>query len=231
MRLLVSPLAVIAQKNMVLLNNNSPKMQEIQNRMTEARQRGDMLESAKVGSELQSFMKTRGINPLKNMLPIMAQAPIFMAMFLGIRGMANLPLESMLTGGILWFKDLTIPDQYYLMPLFISTTTFLQFHLGADGAMMTGKSPLIKVMKYGIPVIMLAFTVNFPSVWFCFQFVTNAWWLSKYFFTGYHILLVLEQSDFGDSSKVNSYQTLSKKVWNPRFRNQREESLRSKEGV
>ena len=38
--------------------------------------------------------------------------------------MANLPVESMKTGGILWFHDLTLPDQFYAMPL-LTMATFL----------------------------------------------------------------------------------------------------------
>jgi YidC/Oxa1 family membrane protein insertase len=47
-------------------------------------------------------------------------------MFTGLRGMANLPLESMMHGGLFWFQDLTVPDPYYLLPLLTSTTMFLQ---------------------------------------------------------------------------------------------------------
>lgn len=38
------------------------------------------------------------------MIPMIVQLPIFMSMFFGLKGMANLPLESMMSGGIFWFK-------------------------------------------------------------------------------------------------------------------------------
>lgn len=31
--------------------------------------------------------------------------------------MANLPVESMKTGGTLWFTDLTVADPYYALPV------------------------------------------------------------------------------------------------------------------
>ena len=49
------------------------------------RQRGDILETAKAGADLQTFMKEKNINPLKNMVPIMGQMPIFISMFVGLR--------------------------------------------------------------------------------------------------------------------------------------------------
>lgn len=38
-------------------------------------------------------------------------------MFMGLRGMSSLPLESFKYGGLSWFTDLTLPDQYYILPL------------------------------------------------------------------------------------------------------------------
>lgn len=36
--------------------------------------------------------------------------------------MANVPVESLKTGGILWFEDLTVPDQFYALPIITSLT-------------------------------------------------------------------------------------------------------------
>lgn len=48
--------------------------------------------------------------------------PIFISFFMGLREMASTPVESLKTGGIFWFKDLTLPDQYYAMPIITSLT-------------------------------------------------------------------------------------------------------------
>lgn len=39
--------------------------------------------------------------------------------------MANLPVESMKAGGFAWFVDLTVPDQFYLLPIITSATLAL----------------------------------------------------------------------------------------------------------
>ena len=57
----------------------------------------------------------------------MVQLPIFMSMFFGLRGMANLPLESMMHGGLFWFQDLTVADPFYALPLLTSASLYLQF--------------------------------------------------------------------------------------------------------
>ena len=41
-----------------------------------------------------------------------------------IREMASVPIESMKTGGMLWFSDLTVPDPYYVLPV-LSCLSFM----------------------------------------------------------------------------------------------------------
>ncbi|CAB0011373.1 unnamed protein product [Nesidiocoris tenuis] len=52
-------------------------------------------------------------------------APFFISMFMGIRGMAGAPVQSFHEGGLFWFVDLTLPDQFYLLPLITSATLSL----------------------------------------------------------------------------------------------------------
>ena len=46
--------------------------------------------------------------------------------------MANCPVDSMKTGGLSWFSDLTVPDPYYILPVLTSVTLFIQFYLGVE---------------------------------------------------------------------------------------------------
>ena len=85
-----------------------PKTQQMQVKITEARQHGNHMEVQKLQADLAQYMVKQGISPLKSMLPLFGSAPFFMSMFIGLRGMANLPVESMCNGGFSWFTDLTI---------------------------------------------------------------------------------------------------------------------------
>ena len=164
-RMCTFPLVVMSQRNAAKMSNTMPKMMEIQQKMTDARARGDVYDSAKYGMELQNYMTKHKIHPLKNMVPMLVQAPIFISMFTGLRGMANLPVESMCTGGLYWFTDLTVCDPFYLLPLMTSTTLFLQLKLGADGVSFNHVGPIIgKVLKYGLPSFVFIATMNFPAV-------------------------------------------------------------------
>ena len=126
MRMLMVPVVVMAQRNMAHMNNNMPAMSAIQEKISDARRRGDMFEMAQLTQELQLLTKKRGINPLKNMFPLLMQMPVFMSFFFALRGMTNCPVESMSNGGLFWFENLTLTDPFYILPLMTCCSTYLQ---------------------------------------------------------------------------------------------------------
>ncbi|PZC80482.1 hypothetical protein B5X24_HaOG214639 [Helicoverpa armigera] len=163
-RLVMFPLVIIAQRNSAVMNNNLPEIQLLQLKMTQARQTGNQLESARYAQEMVGFMKEKGLNPLKNMIVPLAQAPLFISFFMGLRGMANCPVESMTYGGLGWFMDLTVPDQFFLLPIITSATLWATIELGVDGGRLEAQN--MQMMRYflrAIPVIMVPFTINFPG--------------------------------------------------------------------
>merc|ERR1719411_1022939 len=99
------------------------------------------------------------------------QLPIFMSMFLALRGMAKLPVLSMKTGGLFWFSNLTLTDPFYLLPILTSSSLFLQLKWGAEGAKLDNMTGGAKYFMMAMPFIMLPFTINFPCAvnfyWFC----------------------------------------------------------------
>jgi len=173
MRLLLFPVVVMAQRNMANMANHSPQLAVLQEKMTDARRRGDMFESAKLGQELQMFMKKKGVNPLKNAVPIFLQIPVFMSFFFALRGMAKCPVESMASGGIFWFEDLTLCDPFYLLPFLTSSTLYLQLRLGAEGARLDMMGPKMKIAMTVLPFIMLPITINFPCAVTFYWCTTN----------------------------------------------------------
>jgi membrane protein insertase Oxa1/YidC/SpoIIIJ len=69
--------------------------------------------------------------------------PFFISFFLGIRGLANYPLESMMYGGTLWFPDLTVADPYYILPVFTAITMFVTMEVCGSS-----NHPIIYFLSY-----------------------------------------------------------------------------------
>lgn len=178
-RSLLFPLVILAQRNAAKMNNYMPELQALQLKMTEARQTGNALDAARYSQEMMMFMRDKQLNPLKNMLVPLAQAPLFISFFMGLRGMANAPVESLKDGGLFWFSNLTVSDPFYLLPIITSTTMWLTIEVGADSARLNAQN--MQIMKYvlrALPVFILPFTVNFPGAilwyWTCSNFISLA---------------------------------------------------------
>jgi len=176
MRMLMIPAVVMAQRNVANMNNNTPQLAALQEKITDARRRGDMFEMAQLTQEMQKFMQKGGINPMKNMLPVALQMPVFMSFFFGLRGMANCPVDSMASGGALWFENLLITDPYYLLPAVTCISTYLQLRSGAEGAKLDTMGPKMKVAMTALPIVMFPFIMNFASgvtfYWACTNIIS-----------------------------------------------------------
>lgn len=173
-RTIIFPLVILAQRNAAKMNNNMPQMQVLQLKMTEARQSGNQIESARYAQEMVQFMRDKNLNPLKNLLVPLAQAPVFISFFIGLRGMANVPIDSLHTGGLFWFVDLTVPDQFFLLPLITSATLYLTIELGTDSAKLSSQN--LQTMKYvlrALPVVIFPFIMNFPGAILCYWASSN----------------------------------------------------------
>ena len=97
-------------------------MQKLQVQAQMASIRGNHDEATFANSALNNYMLVNNCHPLKTFLPIMSQAIFFTSMFFGIRGMVGAPVQSLTTGGILWFPDLTLADPTFILPILTAST-------------------------------------------------------------------------------------------------------------
>ena len=99
---------------------------QLQNKMNDAKQRGDILEQGQAGLDLQKFMKEKNISPFRNAIPLFAQGVVFLSFMGALRGMSNCPVPSLTSGGLLWFTDFTEMDPYFALPILTSCAIMLQ---------------------------------------------------------------------------------------------------------
>lgn len=173
-RLLVFPAAIYAQKNMAALSNVMPQMMSLQKRMSDARKLGNEVEAMHYARELQTLLREKKVNPLKNFLTPAVQMPVFISFFLALRGMANLPIDSLHSGGALWFIDLTVPDPHYLLPLATSLTLLATVEVGLDTGMTPNQMPVyFKYIFRAMPVVMFPVIIHFEGIILVYWLSTN----------------------------------------------------------
>ena len=105
--------------------------------------------------ETMALYKRNKVNPLGGCLPSLLQMPIWFALFRTLRAspeLYNAPFFG-------WIKDLSNPDPYFVTPLIMGVTMFLQQKMTP----MTGDSQQAKMMLYFMPVMFTAMMLFLPS--------------------------------------------------------------------
>jgi YidC/Oxa1 family membrane protein insertase len=201
-RILLIPLFVKQIKSQRALTALQPQMKAIQNKYKDDRQ--------KQSEELMKLYKEHKTNPLASCFPILAQAPIFFALFRVLNGLrGETPtgfgvlkgetelLESAagaqffgapISETFLGSDSLTVKIVTVFLIAFMSGTTFTtQRQLMVKGMpKMDSKNNMMlqqqKIMLYLFPVIFAVSGVNFPVGVLIYWSTTNLWtWGQQYY--------------------------------------------------
>jgi len=199
-RTLLIPLFVKQIKSQRALTALSPEMKKIQQKYKDDRQ--------KQSEELMKLYKTHKTNPLSSCFPILAQAPIFFALFTVLNGIGKNPpqargtftpelaqqaaeakflgapiSETFLGSGNLTTQIVTV----FLIALMSLTTFTTQRQLMVKGMpkMDTSNNMMLqqqKILLYLFPIIFAVTGVNFPVGVLIYWSTTNLWtWGQQYY--------------------------------------------------
>ncbi|HWO21908.1 MAG TPA: membrane protein insertase YidC, partial [Kofleriaceae bacterium] len=126
----------------------SPQMKVLQERYKEDRQRLQV--------ETMALYKQHNVNPIAGCLPIVLQMPIWIALYRMLSSAGELYQEPFIPG---WIDDLTNTDPYYVLPVILVITMFLQARMQPA----TGDSRQQKFLQYGMPLMFGVMSFFFPS--------------------------------------------------------------------
>jgi len=111
-KVVLSPLQIIQIRSMVKMRRLQPKIQEIQERYKNDRN--------KLGMEMMQLYKKERFNPFAGCFPLLPQIPIFLAMFWVTREAFEFRGES-----FLWIPDLAESDPYLITPVLMGLMMYL----------------------------------------------------------------------------------------------------------
>ncbi|KAF7638956.1 hypothetical protein Mgra_00001481 [Meloidogyne graminicola] len=150
-----------------------PQIEKFRDRLMECKKEGDHMLVHQIMMEQNDFLKKNGISPVKYFPLVSANALIFMSQFFALKGLATSKYPGFQDGGILWFKDLSVGDPYWILPATSAFTLHFALRSGIDVGTLDTFSPLVRqVVLYGFPAIVLVFALQFPSA-LCVYWVTN----------------------------------------------------------
>ncbi|MFZ4063677.1 MAG: membrane protein insertase YidC [Candidatus Nanopelagicaceae bacterium] len=198
-RIILIPLFVKQIKSQRALTALQPHMKEIQKKHKDDRQ--------KQSEEMMKLYKEHKTNPLASCFPILAQAPIFFALFTVLNGIARNTSHGFLKGDLLLsaqgakffganlsstFLSADTNGQTKIVTValivFMSATTFTtQRQLMVKGMpkMDSSNNMMLqqqKIMLYVFPIIFAVSGVNFPVGVLIYWSTTNLWTFGQQFY-------------------------------------------------
>jgi YidC/Oxa1 family membrane protein insertase len=121
---------------------------------TQALQKKYKHDKLRLNQELMSLYKTNKVNPLGGCLPMVVQIPFFIALF----NILYTAIELRQAPFVGWIKDLSVQDPYYVLPILMGVTMFLQQKMQPT----TMDPRQAKIMLF-LPVIFTFFFLAFPA--------------------------------------------------------------------
>ena len=135
-----------AYASMAKMKAINPKIMEMRERLKDKPQ--------EMQQAMMKMYRDEKVNPMGGCFPILIQIPVFIALYwvlLSSVEMRNAPW-------ILWIRDLSSPDPYYILPLVMAATTMLQTALNP-----TPPDPLQAKLMWYMPLIFSVMFFFFPA--------------------------------------------------------------------
>jgi YidC/Oxa1 family membrane protein insertase len=148
---------------------HSAKMAEVQPKM-QALQKQYASDKETLNLKMQELYREEKFNPMMGCLPMIIQLPIIWGLFSLLRNpTAYLPDTEMWIASheaFFWIPDLSQPDQW-ILPILAGISTFFSFMMTqqqtAGNEMSNQMAPMMKMMKYFFPVMIVWMGRSFPA--------------------------------------------------------------------
>jgi YidC/Oxa1 family membrane protein insertase len=140
------PLSAASYRSMAKMRKLQPKLQAIKERYEDDKPR--------FNQEMMALYRAEKVNPLGGCFPILVQIPVFISLYWVLMETVELRQAPFL----LWITDLSVKDPYYVLPLLMGISMWIQQRLNP-----TPVDPVQeKVMKL-FPYIFTVFFLWFPA--------------------------------------------------------------------
>ncbi|MDH3973987.1 MAG: membrane protein insertase YidC [Deltaproteobacteria bacterium] len=155
-KIIFFPLANKSYKSMKQMQKLSPLMTELREKYKDDKER--------MSREVMELYRKHRVNPLSGCLPMIVQIPVFIALYNVLMNAIELrhaPFH-------FWIMDMSVKDPYYVTPLLMGITMFLQQKMSPAAPDPTQQ----KVMMM-MPVIFTFMFMNLPSGLVLYWLVNN----------------------------------------------------------
>jgi YidC/Oxa1 family membrane protein insertase len=151
------PLTATSYRSMARMRALKPEMDRLNEMYKDDRQ--------KRGAAVMELYRKNKINPAGGCLPQLLQLPIWIALYTSL----STEIELFRAPFLLWWKDLSAPDPYFVLPLSLGVLMYVQQKITPS----TMDETQTKMMLYMMPVMMTSFMLFLPAG-LCLYILTNS---------------------------------------------------------
>lgn len=139
-------LSETSYKSMAHMRQVTPRMKALKDRYGDDKER--------LNQAMMELYKKEKVNPLGGCLPILVQIPVFISLYWVLLESVELRHAPF----VLWLTNLTAPDPYYVLPLIMGVSMFVQQRLNPPPP-----DPMQEKIMMALPFVFTVFFAFFPS--------------------------------------------------------------------
>ena len=130
----------------------------------------------RLNQAMMELYRNEKINPVGGCLPIFLQIPVFLALYWVLQGSVELRGADWL----LWVHDLAMPDPWFVLPILMAVTMFLQILLNPKPTDPT-QAKVMYIMPLVFSVMFFVFAAGLVLYWLTNNVLSIAqqWWINK----------------------------------------------------
>ena len=170
-KLLFVPLQYKSYKSMKMMKAIQPKIAAVQEKYKGDRDR--------LNKELMKLYREQKVNPLGSILPMLLQMPVFISLF----NVLYMSIDLRQAPFMLWVTDLSLQDPFYVLPIIMGATMFIQQKITPN----TMDPTQAKIMLV-LPIGMTFLFINFPAGLVLYWLTNNILTISQQLITDRFLL-------------------------------------------
>ena len=138
--------SAMSYRSMARMKMMAPRIKSLQERHKDDKQA--------LSKATMDLYKNEKVNPMGGCLPMLVQIPIFIALYWVLIESVQLRQSPF----IFWIHDLSVKDPFYILPILMGGSMFLQQKLSPAPT-----DPNMEKMQYIMPVVFTVFFMHFPA--------------------------------------------------------------------
>lgn len=167
-KIVLYPLNAASYKSMAKMRAVAPKLQELKVLYVD--------DKMKQQQEMMALYKREKINPLGGCLPILLQIPVFLGLYWALLSSVELRQAPWIG----WITDLARTDPYFILPIVMAGTMFLQTYLSPPPTDPM-QAKMMKIMPVVFSVMFFFFPAGLVLYWVVNNILSIAqqWWINR----------------------------------------------------